>query len=79
MGRTGTTGKPAHDSGKSPAVASLRKFTAAKSSETDPEEELEEGLEASFPASDPVSVTGSSISTGRVDAAKIRSKKNSGK
>ncbi|PTM91419.1 hypothetical protein [Mycoplana dimorpha] len=32
------------------------------------EEELDEGLEASFPASDPVSITTSAIPAGRTDA-----------
>ncbi|MGF6178648.1 hypothetical protein [Ensifer sp. 4252] len=50
----------------SPAVQSLRSARAAKDTGT-LEEQLDEGLKASFPASDPVSATGSAISTGRTD------------
>jgi hypothetical protein len=44
---------------KSPAVRSLEHEQHEASSA---EEELEEGLEDTFPASDPVSITGTSIS-----------------
>lgn len=46
---------------QSPAVRSLER-ERKKQSKVSTEEELEEGLEDTFPASDPVSVTGSSIS-----------------
>lgn len=39
------------------------------------EEELDEGLEASFPASDPVSVTVSTIPTGRSDLAEDKDRR----
>lgn len=58
---------PAEDrAGGSPAVQSLRSARTAKDQGT-LEEQLDEGLKASFPASDPPSATGSSISTGRTD------------
>ncbi|CAN7344802.1 hypothetical protein [Mesorhizobium sp. LjRoot246] len=44
---------------KTPAVRSLEH---ERHREVSAEEELEEGLEDTFPASDPVSITGSSIS-----------------
>jgi hypothetical protein len=44
----------------SPAVASLRKAREEQGASS-PEEQLEEGLQASFPASDPVSVSSSTI------------------
>jgi hypothetical protein len=53
--------------GVSPAVASLRSARAAGDTGT-LEEQLDEGLESSFPASDPVSVTASTIPSGRADA-----------
>lgn len=53
--------------GVSPAVVSLRSARAAGDTGT-LEEQLDEGLESSFPASDPVSVTVSSIPSGRADA-----------
>ena len=50
---------------KSPAVKSLEREKRRQKHEADVrEEELEEGLEDSFPASDPVSVTSSSIPGG---------------
>ncbi|PWE53958.1 hypothetical protein DEM27_23910 [Metarhizobium album] len=52
---------------ESPAVVSLRKEQEVQAS-TSPEEQLEEGLDGTFPASDPVSTTVSSIPTGRTDA-----------
>ncbi len=48
----------------SPAVESLRSARSAKDTGT-LEEQLDEGLKNSFPASDPLSATGSSIITGR--------------
>lgn len=52
----------------SPAVKSMRKEQAEQKRR--PPGELEQGLEQTFPASDPVSVTRSSIPTGRVDPDK---------
>jgi hypothetical protein len=50
---------------KSPAVKSLEREQRKQNQDADKqEEELEEGLEDSFPASDPVSVTSSSIPGG---------------
>ena len=50
---------------KSPAVKSLEREKRRQKHEADVrEEELDEGLEDSFPASDPVSVTSSSIPGG---------------
>ena len=55
-----TTTKPASES---PAVKSLRKQreTEARKSPEELEEELDEGLRDTFPASDPVSPTGTTI------------------
>ncbi|WP_455274236.1 hypothetical protein [Rhizobium herbae] len=50
----------------SPAVVSLRSARAAQDTGT-LEEHLDEGLESSFPASDPVSATVSTIPGGRTD------------
>ncbi|KQV36711.1 MULTISPECIES: hypothetical protein [unclassified Rhizobium] len=50
----------------SPAVASLRSARTAQDTAT-LEEHLDEGLESSFPASDPVSATKSTIPNGRTD------------
>ena len=50
---------------KSPAVKSLEREKRRQKHEADVrDEELEEGLEDTFPASDPVSVTSSSIPGG---------------
>ena len=50
---------------KSPAVKSLEREKRKQKHEADVrEEELDEGLEDTFPASDPVSVTSSSIPGG---------------
>ena len=52
---------------KSPAVKSLEREQRNQERESSPDEledELEEGLEDTFPASDPVSVTSSSIPGG---------------
>jgi len=60
---------PAVDTGEtvvSPAVASLRSARAAQDTGT-LEEHLDEGLESSFPASDPVSATTSTIPSGRTE------------
>jgi hypothetical protein len=52
--------KPASRSqvGKTPAV---RSFEHDQRQESNLEEELQEGLEETFPASDPVSITGTTI------------------
>jgi hypothetical protein len=56
---------PKNDAKKSPAVKSLEREKRKQKQKADlREEELEEGLEDSFPASDPVSVTSSSIPGG---------------
>lgn len=57
--------------GVSPAVMSLRSARAAGDTGT-LEEQLDEGLESSFPASDPVSVTSSSIPSGRADTEEAK-------
>ena len=57
--------KKPDDTKKSPAVKSLEREKRRQTHDADlREEELEEGLEDSFPASDPVSVTSSSIPGG---------------
>ena len=57
--------KKPDDAKKSPAVKSLEREKRRQKHEADVrEEELDEGLEDSFPASDPVSVTSSSIPGG---------------
>jgi hypothetical protein len=57
--------KTPNDPKKSPAVKSLEREQRKQEQKADlQEEELEEGLEDSFPASDPVSVTSSSIPGG---------------
>jgi hypothetical protein len=58
-------------SGESPAVMSLRSARAAGDTGT-LEEQLDEGLESSFPASDPVSVTVSTIPSGRADTKEAK-------
>jgi|UPI00055C029D hypothetical protein len=60
-GQTGSDGSEA-----SPAVVSLRSARAAQDTGT-LEEHLDEGLKSSFPASDPVSATVSTIPSGRTD------------
>jgi len=56
---------PKNDAKKSPAVKSLERERREQDKQADTlEQELEEGLEDSFPASDPVSVTSSSIPGG---------------
>jgi hypothetical protein len=56
---------PKNDVKKSLAVKSLEREKRKQKQGADKrEEELEEGLEDTFPASDPVSVTSSSISGG---------------
>ena len=56
---------PKSDMKKSPAVKSLEREKREQDKQADTlEQELEEGLEDSFPASDPVSVTSSSIPGG---------------
>lgn len=54
------------DSTASPAVQSLQ---SERRKSTGGDSDLEKGLEESFPASDPVSATSRTTSTGRVDAA----------
>jgi len=61
-----SSGSDRDSAGESPAVISLRSARAAGDTGT-LEEQLDEGLESSFPASDPVSVTSSSIPSGRAD------------
>jgi hypothetical protein len=57
--------KTPNDAKKSPAVKSLEREQRRQNQDADKrEEELEEGLEDTFPASDPVSVTSSSIPGG---------------
>jgi hypothetical protein len=57
--------KTPNDAKKSPAVKSLEREQRKQKQDADKrEEELDEGLEDSFPASDPVSVTSSSIPGG---------------
>ncbi|MDQ2632911.1 MAG: hypothetical protein M3Y78_04150 [Pseudomonadota bacterium] len=57
--------KKPDDTKKSPAVKSLEREKRRQKHAADAgEEELEEGLEDTFPASDPVSVTSSSIPGG---------------
>lgn len=53
--------KPAGVS-KSKKTAAVRSFEHERNSGQDAEEELEEGLEDTFPASDPVAITSTSIS-----------------
>lgn len=53
--------------GESPAVASLRSARDASDSGV-LDEQLDEGLEGTFPASDPISATTSTIPSGRADA-----------
>jgi hypothetical protein len=43
-------------------TAAVRSFEHERRHEVSAEEELEEGLEDTFPASDPISITGTSIS-----------------
>ncbi len=63
----GTSGEPV-----SPAVISLQSARAAQDTGT-LEEQIDEGLESSFPASDPVSATVSSIPGGRTDRPDAKS------
>jgi hypothetical protein len=57
--------KTPNEAKKSPAVTSLEREKRKQKQDADKrEEELEEGLEDTFPASDPVSVTSSSIPGG---------------
>lgn len=62
--------KPAPKSArKTPAVRSLER---ERHHEANAEQELEEGLEDTFPASDPVSITGTSISGGPARPGKAK-------
>ncbi len=57
--------KTPSDASKSPAVQSLEREKRAQKRQADlREEELEEGLEDTFPASDPVAVTTSTVPGG---------------
>jgi hypothetical protein len=56
---------------ESPAVVSLRSARKARDEGT-LEEELDAGLDGSFPASDPVSATVSTIPSGRTDTAEAK-------
>ena len=55
---------PSNSAPKSPVKksAAVRSLEHEQHEESSAEEELEEGLEDTFPASDPVSITGTSIS-----------------
>ena len=57
---------PSNSAPKSPVKksAAVRSLEHEQHEESSAEEELEEGLEDTFPASDPVSITGTSISGG---------------
>ncbi|MDP9634949.1 UNVERIFIED_ORG: hypothetical protein J2W85_007044 [Ensifer adhaerens] len=66
-----TASETEEDAVGSPAVQSLRSARTAKDTGA-LEEQLDEGLKASFPASDPVSAIGSSISTGRTYLSNTR-------
>ncbi|TGQ33879.1 MULTISPECIES: hypothetical protein [unclassified Mesorhizobium] len=69
--------KPAPKSArKSPAV---RSFEHEQRREASAEEELEEGLEDTFPASDPVSITGTSISGAPAKPESVAGRKKRGK
>ncbi|MER8551595.1 hypothetical protein NKH69_10045 [Mesorhizobium sp. M0976] len=53
---------PSNSAPKLPAkTPAVRSFEHEQRTEGDVEEELEEGLEDTFPASDPVSITGTAI------------------
>lgn len=56
---TKTTARPSKSDKKSPAARSLER---EQRSQHDKDEELDKGLEGTFPASDPVSPTGSTTS-----------------
>lgn len=58
--------KPAERKPKSPAVKSLQ--NEQKASRADDKDELTEGLEESFPASDPLAVTNTTVATKRPSA-----------
>ncbi|WP_428426455.1 hypothetical protein [Pararhizobium sp.] len=66
-----SSGSDNDSTGESPAVVSLRSARAAGDTGT-LEEQLDEGLESSFPASDPVSVTVSTIPSGRADTKEAK-------
>jgi hypothetical protein len=51
---------PSHGTKKSPAVRSLEREQRMRAKK-DKEEQLDEGLEDTFPASDPISVTSTTI------------------
>ncbi|UCI21110.1 hypothetical protein FJ970_09220 [Mesorhizobium sp. B2-1-8] len=63
---------PSKSAPKSPKTAAVRSLELERRQEADAEEELEEGLEDTFPASDPVSITGSSISGAPAKAGKAK-------
>ncbi|KSV82009.1 hypothetical protein D9M68_714600 [compost metagenome] len=67
FGEVETVSANTRDATGSPAVESLRSARSAKDTGT-LEEQLDEGLKSSFPASDPPSAAGSSISTGRAES-----------
>lgn len=60
---------------RSPAVASVKKERAEQKARKQ-KGQLESGLEDTFPASDPVSVTSTSIPSGRTDAAEAEKVKD---
>lgn len=70
-----TTKTDAERRAKSPAVKSLEKERSTKKTR----DSLDEGLEETFPASDPVAPTATSIPTGRIDADKAGKQTPSGK
>jgi hypothetical protein len=63
---------PSRSAPKSPKkTAAVRSLEQERHHEVE-EEELEEGLEDTFPASDPVSITGTSISGGPAKPGKAK-------
>jgi hypothetical protein len=63
---------PSRSAPKSPKkTAAVRSLEQERHHEVE-EEELEEGLEDTFPASDPVSITGTSISGGPANPGKAK-------
>ncbi|WP_312366537.1 hypothetical protein [Ensifer sp.] len=63
------------DHKQSPAVQSLKQERAEQDARKR-KGQLQEGLEDTFPASDPVSVTSTSIPSGRTDAAEAQKVKD---
>ncbi|MFD2057188.1 hypothetical protein ACFSQT_30140 [Mesorhizobium calcicola] len=65
---------PSHSAPKSPVkkTAAVRSLEHEQHEAPSAEEELEEGLEDTFPASDPVSITGTVISGGPARPGKAK-------